>query len=68
MLMSYHRRKPYVLMLTQKYMQEARNKVLHQPSLSGVNATSLQETNWKFVQTLLKECKNKVQTFVSLAW
>ncbi len=50
---------PFLLICLQKYIQEARSKV-RQPKLSDVNPTSIAQTNWKFVESLLKECKGKV--------
>ncbi|OWF41370.1 DENN domain-containing protein 5B [Mizuhopecten yessoensis] len=45
----------------EKYMQEARTKGLRQPKLSDMSAASMAQTNWKFVETLLQECKSKTK-------
>ncbi|XP_069132552.1 DENN domain-containing protein 5B-like isoform X3 [Argopecten irradians] len=45
----------------EKYMQEARSKGLRQPKLSDMSAASMAQTNWKFVETLLQECKSKTK-------
>lgn len=44
-------------------MQEARNlgKNLRQPKLSDLSPAVIAQTNWKFVEGLLKECKMKVR-------
>uniref|UniRef100_A0A9J7ZK07 UDENN domain-containing protein n=1 Tax=Cyprinus carpio carpio TaxID=630221 RepID=A0A9J7ZK07_CYPCA len=49
--------------LKEKYMQEARNlgKNLRQPKLSDLSPAVIAQTNWKFVEGLLKECKMKVR-------
>uniref|UniRef100_A0A8C1IJN2 DENN/MADD domain containing 5B n=1 Tax=Cyprinus carpio TaxID=7962 RepID=A0A8C1IJN2_CYPCA len=46
-----------------KYMQEARNlgKNLRQPKLSDLSPAVIAQTNWKFVEGLLKECKMKTK-------
>lgn len=46
----------------QKYMQEARSlgKNLRQPKLSDLCPAVIAQTNWKFVEGLLKECRMKV--------
>ncbi|XP_064612538.1 DENN domain-containing protein 5B-like isoform X2 [Liolophura sinensis] len=44
-----------------KYIQEARSKVIRQPRLADMNAAHMAQTNWKFVETLLKECKSKTK-------
>ena len=44
----------------QRYLQEAKIKSLRQPKLSDMSAQGMVQTNWKFVETLLKECKTKV--------
>lgn len=46
----------------QKYMQEARTlgKNLRQPKLSDLSPAVIAQTNWKFVEGLLKECRLKV--------
>ena len=44
-----------------KYIQEARSKGLHQPKLSQMDPSTMAQTNWKFVETLLKEVKAKVK-------
>lgn len=49
----------YVIL--QKYIQEARSKNLRQPKLSDLNPSAMAQTNWKFVEALLKECKGKVK-------
>ena len=33
---------------------------MRQPQLSDMSAAGMMQTNWKFVETLLKECKTKV--------
>lgn len=47
----------------QKYMQEARSlgKNLRQPKLSDLSPAVIAQTNWKFVEGLLKECRMKVK-------
>uniref|UniRef100_A0A8C2GNE1 DENN/MADD domain containing 5B n=1 Tax=Cyprinus carpio TaxID=7962 RepID=A0A8C2GNE1_CYPCA len=47
----------------EKYMQEARNlgKNLRQPKLSDLSPAVIAQTNWKFVEGLLKECKMKTK-------
>uniref|UniRef100_A0A8C1QZP4 DENN/MADD domain containing 5B n=1 Tax=Cyprinus carpio TaxID=7962 RepID=A0A8C1QZP4_CYPCA len=49
--------------LKEKYMQEARNlgKNLRQPKLSDLSPAVIAQTNWKFVEGLLKECKMKTK-------
>ncbi|XP_065140924.2 DENN domain-containing protein 5B isoform X1 [Paramisgurnus dabryanus] len=49
--------------LKEKYMQEARNlgKNLRQPKLSDLSPAVIAQTNWKFVEGLLKECKIKTK-------
>lgn len=46
----------------QKYIQEARNlgSTIRQPKLSNLSPSVIAQTNWKFVEGLLKECRNKV--------
>lgn len=46
----------------QKYIQEARNlgTTIRQPKLSNLSPSVIAQTNWKFVEGLLKECRNKV--------
>lgn len=43
-------------------MQEARTlgKNLRQPKLSDLSPAVIAQTNWKFVEGLLKECRMKV--------
>lgn len=41
-------------------MAEARSKLL-QPRLTEMAAGGVAQTNWKFVEALLKECKTKVK-------
>lgn len=43
-------------------MQEARSlgKNLRQPKLSDLSPAVIAQTNWKFVEGLLKECRVKV--------
>ena len=41
-------------------MAEARSKIIHQPKFSDLASGGMAQTNWKFVETLLKECKTKV--------
>ncbi|KAA8579902.1 hypothetical protein FQN60_005437 [Etheostoma spectabile] len=47
--------------LKEKYMQEARSlgKNLRQPKLSDLSPAVIAQTNWKFVEGLLKECRMK---------
>uniref|UniRef100_A0A673I6W6 DENN domain-containing protein 5B-like n=1 Tax=Sinocyclocheilus rhinocerous TaxID=307959 RepID=A0A673I6W6_9TELE len=49
--------------LKEKYVQEARNlgKKLRQPKLSDLSPAVIAQTNWKFVEGLLKECKMKTK-------
>ncbi|KAK2158757.1 hypothetical protein LSH36_164g02051 [Paralvinella palmiformis] len=42
-------------------MQETRNKNAIQPKLTDMNPAAMIQTNWKFVETLLKECKAKTK-------
>lgn len=44
-------------------MQEARSlgKNLRQPKLSDLSPAVIAQTNWKFVEGLLKECRMKVK-------
>ncbi|XP_029139906.1 DENN domain-containing protein 5B isoform X1 [Protobothrops mucrosquamatus] len=46
-----------------KYMQEARTlgKNLRQPKLSDLSPAVIAQTNWKFVEGLLKECRMKTK-------
>ncbi|KAM9824396.1 DENN domain-containing protein 5B [Neosynchiropus ocellatus] len=46
-----------------KYMQEARSlgKNLRQPKLSDLSPSVIAQTNWKFVEGLLKECRMKTK-------
>ncbi|XP_061739076.1 DENN domain-containing protein 5A isoform X5 [Nerophis ophidion] len=46
-----------------KYIQEARNlgTTIRQPKLSNLSPSVIAQTNWKFVEGLLKECKNKTK-------
>ncbi|XP_046341976.1 DENN domain-containing protein 5B-like isoform X2 [Haliotis rufescens] len=44
-----------------KQWLEARLKALRQPKLSDMSAQGMVQTNWKFVETLLKECKTKTK-------
>ncbi|XP_050393892.1 DENN domain-containing protein 5B isoform X2 [Patella vulgata] len=44
----------------ERYIQEARSKN-RQPKLSEMSAAGMVQTNWKFVETLLKECKTKTK-------
>uniref|UniRef100_A0A8C5PSP8 DENN domain containing 5B n=1 Tax=Leptobrachium leishanense TaxID=445787 RepID=A0A8C5PSP8_9ANUR len=48
--------------LREKYMQEARclGKTVRQPKLSDLSPAVIAQTNWKFVEGLLKECRMKV--------
>ncbi len=48
--------------MLQKYIQEARGKSVRQPKFSDMNPAAMVQTNWKFVETLLKECKAKVSS------
>lgn len=52
----------------QKYIQEARNlgTTLRQPKLSDLSPSVIAQTNWKFVEGLLKECRNKVRVLILL--
>ncbi|KAK7476297.1 hypothetical protein BaRGS_00032490, partial [Batillaria attramentaria] len=45
----------------ERYIQEARSKQVRQPQLSDMSAAGMVQTNWKFVETLLKECKVKTK-------
>ncbi|XP_041355210.1 DENN domain-containing protein 5B-like isoform X3 [Gigantopelta aegis] len=45
----------------ERYLQEAKIKSLRQPKLSDMSAQGMVQTNWKFVETLLKECKTKTK-------
>ncbi|KAK3603529.1 hypothetical protein CHS0354_027948 [Potamilus streckersoni] len=45
----------------EKYMQEARSKHVRQSFLSDIASEGLAQTNWKFVETLLRECKIKTK-------
>ncbi|XP_039997339.1 DENN domain-containing protein 5B isoform X2 [Xiphias gladius] len=49
--------------LKEKYMQEARSlgKNLRQPKLSDLSPAVIAQTNWKFVEGLLKECRIKTK-------
>ncbi|XP_064629809.1 DENN domain-containing protein 5B-like isoform X3 [Lineus longissimus] len=47
-----------------KYIQEARSKSVRQPKLSDMAPAAMSQTNWKFVETLLKECKAKTKRMV----
>uniref|UniRef100_A0AAQ4P4A6 DENN domain containing 5B n=1 Tax=Gasterosteus aculeatus aculeatus TaxID=481459 RepID=A0AAQ4P4A6_GASAC len=49
--------------LKEKYMQEARSlgKNLRQPKLSDLSPAVIAQTNWKFVEGLLKECRTKTK-------
>nr|XP_028587534.1 DENN domain-containing protein 5A isoform X4 [Podarcis muralis] len=46
-----------------KYIQEARNlgSTIRQPKLSNLSPSVIAQTNWKFVEGLLKECRNKTK-------
>ncbi|KAM8894161.1 DENN domain-containing protein 5A isoform 2-T2 [Spinachia spinachia] len=45
------------------YIQEARNlgTTIRQPKLSNLSPSVIAQTNWKFVEGLLKECRNKTK-------
>ncbi|XP_036391026.1 DENN domain-containing protein 5A-like isoform X1 [Megalops cyprinoides] len=47
----------------EKYIQEARNlgTMIRQPKLSNLSPSVIAQTNWKFVEGLLKECRNKTK-------
>ncbi|XP_041075213.1 DENN domain-containing protein 5A-like isoform X4 [Polyodon spathula] len=47
----------------EKYVQEARNlgTTIRQPKLSNLSPSVIAQTNWKFVEGLLKECRNKTK-------
>lgn len=49
--------------LKERYMQEARTlgKNLRQPKLSDLSPAVIAQTNWKFVEGLLKECRLKTK-------
>ncbi|XP_010795034.1 DENN domain-containing protein 5B-like [Notothenia coriiceps] len=49
--------------LKEKFMQEARSlgKNLRQPKLSDLSPAVIAQTNWKFVEGLLKECRMKTK-------
>lgn len=52
----------------QKYIQEARKSV--GPGIGDMSVATIAHTNWKFVETLLKEVKSKVMPVyqVSCIW
>uniref|UniRef100_A0A8C8C1M3 DENN domain containing 5B n=1 Tax=Oncorhynchus tshawytscha TaxID=74940 RepID=A0A8C8C1M3_ONCTS len=54
---------PPPLVPLHKYMQEARSlgKNLRQPKLSDLSPAVIAQTNWKFVEGLLKECRMKTK-------
>ncbi len=58
----------FVILSMQKYIQEARNlgTTLRQPKLSNLSPSVIAQTNWKFVEGLLKECRNKVCVLILL--
>ncbi|KAG5264205.1 hypothetical protein AALO_G00273320 [Alosa alosa] len=47
----------------EKYIQEARNlgTTIRQPKLSNLSPSVIAQTNWKFVEGLLKECRTKTK-------
>uniref|UniRef100_H9HA33 DENN domain containing 5A n=1 Tax=Nomascus leucogenys TaxID=61853 RepID=H9HA33_NOMLE len=47
----------------EKYIQEARTmgSTIRQPKLSNLSPSVIAQTNWKFVEGLLKECRNKTK-------
>ncbi|XP_078329219.1 DENN domain-containing protein 5A-like isoform X4 [Crassostrea virginica] len=45
----------------EKYLQDARHKHVRQPKLTDMSAAGVMQTNWKFVETLLQEIKNKTK-------
>uniref|UniRef100_A0A8C4SMB8 DENN domain containing 5A n=1 Tax=Erpetoichthys calabaricus TaxID=27687 RepID=A0A8C4SMB8_ERPCA len=47
----------------EKYIQEARSlgTTIRQPKLSNLSPSVIAQTNWKFVEGLLKECRNKTK-------
>lgn len=45
----------------EKLFQEARTKNPRQPVLSEMSAAVIAQTNWKFVEQLLRECKTKTK-------
>ncbi|XP_048828324.1 DENN domain-containing protein 5A-like isoform X1 [Brienomyrus brachyistius] len=47
----------------EKHIQEARNlgTTIRQPKLSNLSPSVIAQTNWKFVEGLLKECRNKTK-------
>ncbi|KAG5839596.1 hypothetical protein ANANG_G00206620 [Anguilla anguilla] len=47
----------------EKYIQEARTlgTMIRQPKLSNLSPSVIAQTNWKFVEGLLKECRNKTK-------
>ncbi|KAI1903900.1 hypothetical protein AGOR_G00000170 [Albula goreensis] len=47
----------------EKYIQEARTlgNMIPQPKLSNLSPSVIAQTNWKFVEGLLKECRNKTK-------
>ncbi|XP_028811621.1 DENN domain-containing protein 5A isoform X3 [Denticeps clupeoides] len=49
--------------LREKYIQEARNlgTTIRQPKLSNLSPSVIAQANWKFVEGLLKECRNKTK-------
>uniref|UniRef100_A0AAZ3Q2Y4 DENN/MADD domain containing 5A n=1 Tax=Oncorhynchus tshawytscha TaxID=74940 RepID=A0AAZ3Q2Y4_ONCTS len=54
---------PVLSVSLQKYIQEARNlgTTIRQPKLSNLSPSVIAQTNWKFVEGLLKECRNKTK-------
>lgn len=56
----------YIFVWLQKYIQEARSlgTGVRQPKLSNLSPSVIAHTNWKFVEGLLKECRNKVDTLL----
>lgn len=56
---------PVLSVSLQKYIQEARNlgTTIRQPKLSNLSPSVIAQTNWKFVEGLLKECRMKVSLY-----
>lgn len=57
------------LLSLQKYIQEARSlgTAIRQPKLSNLSPSVIAQTNSKFVEGLLKECRNKVPSYLPIS-
>ncbi|XP_076058045.1 DENN domain containing pinstripe isoform X2 [Oratosquilla oratoria] len=44
-----------------KFIHEAKTKLLSQPQLTDMSPAVMAQTNWKFVEQLLKECKTRTK-------